>query len=115
MRARDQQREVGVLVLGSKHAFEEGLSTLTGTIHASADTMEYVLLEGGDLLRDYSPKERRRMAMEGRARPNGSFPIGTCADAEVAMNAQGRAAPSEREAVQAFIRRRVLALRCDEG
>jgi hypothetical protein len=110
--SREEQRMIGALVVGAQRAVEEGLSTLPGTIHADEVLMEYLVLEGVELLRDYSPEQRRRMAKEGRAMPDGSFPIANCADAERAIRAQGRAKPAKRAAVKSFIKRRVKALGC---
>jgi hypothetical protein len=65
-----------------------------------------------DQLRDYSAEERRKMAKDGRALPDGSFPIDNCADAEDAIRAQGRASYGKRARVRTHIRKRVRALGC---
>lgn len=62
--------------------------------------------------KDYPAAERRRMAKDGRALSDGSFPIKDCADAEDAIRSQGRADPSKRNRVRAHIRRRVRSLGC---
>jgi len=58
----------------------------------------------------YSAEERRRMAKDGRALKDGSFPIANCADAEKAIHSQGRAA--DQDAAVRHIRKRVRALDC---
>lgn len=108
--SREQQRVIGVLKLSTANSLDAGESTLIDTIHAAADTIEWLLIEGGDQFKDYSPKERRRMAQEGRAMPDGSYPIATCDDAEKAIRAQGRA--KDQKKVVVHIRKRVRALRC---
>lgn len=109
-KTREEQRSIGHLVLSTNNALRVGKSTGIATIHASADLMEWVSLEGGSVFRDYTAEQRRRMASEGRALPDGSFPIGTCEDAENAIHAQGRA--KDKGEVVAHIRKRVRALGC---
>lgn len=58
----------------------------------------------------YTAEQRRRMAKNGQALPDGSFPIANCADADRAIRAQGRAKDQERAV--AHIRKRVRALGC---
>ena len=58
----------------------------------------------------YSAEERRRMARNGQALPDGSFPIANCSDAENAIHAQGRAGNQARAV--AHIRKRVRAMGC---
>ena len=106
---RELQRAVGALGLGAATAVAEGRSTLLGTIHCDEVLMEHLANAGVELFKDYPAETRRRMAKEGRAMPDGSFPIADCGDAEDAIRAQGRAAPSKRPAVKSFIRRRVGA------
>lgn len=105
--SRERQRELGALRVQVERLRSDGYSTVPATIHVSADTLD--VLES-ELFRDYTAKQRRRMASEGRAMPDGSFPIGTCQDAEDAIHAQGRA-KDQKKAV-AHIRKRVRALRC---
>lgn len=107
---REEQRSIGALKLATDAARSRGESTLGATINASADRIDWLVIEGGDVFRDYTAKERRRMASEGRAMPDGSFPIANCADAERAIHAQGRA--KDQAAVVSFIKRRVRALSC---
>lgn len=109
---REQQRRIGSLVVGAAKSIEEGLSTLPATIWADEIEMEWFTLEGGELLRDYPAETRRRMAREGRAMEDGSYPIADCSDAENAIRSVGRAKPAKRAAVKAFIKRRVRALGC---
>lgn len=109
--SREKQREIGALALACKRVPKDG-STLPVTIHASADLMDWLSTQDVELLREYTPSQRRRLAKEGRAMPDGSFPIVDCTDARNAIRAQGRAAPEKRGRVRAFIRRRVRALGC---
>lgn len=110
---RDRQREIAVLKLGTERALEHGASTFPGTIHASADTMEWLAIEGVELLWDYSAEERRRMATVGHAMIDGSFPMATCADVELAMAARDRS-PNLNAKIEldSLIERRFTALRC---
>lgn len=109
---REQQRAIGALKLGADAAVAEGRSTLLGTIHCDEVLMEHLAIAGVELFKDYPAETRRRMAKEGRAMPDGSFPIADCGDAEDAIRAQGRAPAAKRGAVRSFIRRRVKALGC---
>ena len=62
--------------------------------------------------RDVSAEERKRLAEEGKAMPDGSYPIANCEDLRNAIQAIGRA--SDPEAVKRHIRKRKSALGCDE-
>jgi hypothetical protein len=108
--SREEQRVIGALKLSTDDSRAHGESTLIDTIHVSADQIEWLVIEGGDVFRDYTAKERRRMATEGRAMPDGSYPIADCLDAANAIHAVGRA--KDPTATKAFIRRRVRALNC---
>ncbi len=107
---RQQQREVGALLTTTARIRDVGDSTLSATVHLSADMIDALTAQGGAVFRDYTAKERRRMASEGTAMPDGSFPIATCADASNAIHAVGRA--KDRSAVESHIRKRVRALKC---
>jgi len=107
---REEQRIIGALKLNTDSSREDGHSTLEDTIHVSADQIEWLVIIGGDVFRDYTAKERRRMATEGRAMEGGRFPVGNCGDAEKAIRSQGRA--KDQAAVVAFIKKRVRALGC---
>lgn len=107
---REEQRLIGRLKLSTDNSRNQGESTLIDTIHCTADQIDLLVTEGGDVFRDYTAKERRRMSTEGRAMPGGRFPIGDCSDAEKAIHAQGRA--KDQAAVVSFIKKRVRALRC---
>lgn len=109
---RQQQREIGALKTGTDRARGAGESTAAATAHCAADTIEWLVIEGGAVFRDYTAKERRRMASEGRAMPDGSYPIGNCTDASNAIHAVGRAKPGDRPAVERHIKKRVRALSC---
>jgi hypothetical protein len=67
--------------------------------------------EGTLLFKDYTAEQRRQMAKDGRALPDGSYPIDNCTDAENAIHAQGRTGGSQGRVV-AHIRKRVAALGC---
>lgn len=59
---------------------------------------------------DYNAEQRRAMAKNGEALPDGSFPIANCSDAEKAIHAQGRA--QDQGKAVAHIKTRVKALGC---
>lgn len=61
--------------------------------------------------KDYSPEQREKMAKNGEAMPDGSFPIADCADLENAISAFGRA--KDKDAAKAHIKKRAKALDCD--
>jgi hypothetical protein len=63
-------------------------------------------------LRDVSTSERKKLAKEGAALPDGSYPIANCSDAANAIHAIGRANPADRSKVRAHIKKRVKALGC---
>jgi hypothetical protein len=65
----------------------------------------------GDDFKDYSPEQRDRMAKNGEALPDGSFPIADCADLKNAIQAIGRA--SDPSKAKAHIKKRKAALKCD--
>ena len=109
---RDEQRAIGVLFSTTEKLHKSGRSTLPATIHATSDQLEWMVSFGGATFRDYDAKTRRRMAKEGAALPDGSFPIANCGDAEDAIRSIGRAAPKKRAAAEAHIRKRVRALSC---
>jgi hypothetical protein len=66
-------------------------------------------------LRVYDAAARRRMAKNGQAMPDGSFPIANCSDAENAIRSQGRTPAANRGSVRAHIRKRVRAMGCSGG
>lgn len=110
--SRERQREIGALKLATDRAREQGASTVPLTIDAHADQIEWLVIAGGTTFRDYDAQTRRRMATEGRALPDGSFPIANCGDASDAIHSIGRAAPEKRAKAEAHIRKRVKALGC---
>jgi hypothetical protein len=61
--------------------------------------------------KDYSPEARKAMAKDGRALPDGSFPIADCGDLKNAIQAIGRA--SDPAKAKAHIKKRKRALGCD--
>lgn len=66
--------------------------------------------EEAEEFKDYSPEQREKMAKDGRAMPDGSFPIADCADLKNAIRSVGRA--SDVDAAKAHIRKRAKALSC---
>ncbi len=90
---------------------EEQLSLLVELL-SDPDEMTFLVTElvGWEDEFAYSAEERRRMAKNGQAMKDGSFPIANCADAEKAIRSQGRA--SDQEAAVRHIKKRVRALDC---
>lgn len=109
---REEQRIIGAARLSANRLRDGGMSTLVATSHLSADYMALFVADGGESFKDYNAAQRRQMAKEGRAMPDGSFPIADCADAEDAIRSQGRGNPANRDAVRAFIKKRVTSLNC---
>lgn len=109
---RERQREIGALKAATDRARDLNNSTVPLTVHAPADTIEWLQIVGGAVFRDYPAKVRRRMATEGSAMPDGSFPIANCSDAADAIHSIGRAAPGKRAKAESHIRKRVRALGC---
>lgn len=64
--------------------------------------------------KDYSEKERKEMAKNGQAMPDGSFPIKNCEDLANAERAIGRAPADKRPAVKRHIARRRNSLGCGD-
>lgn len=62
--------------------------------------------------KDYSPEQRKKMAKDGSAMPDGSFPIADCSDLKNAIQAIGRA--SDPDAAKRHIKKRKKALGCDD-
>lgn len=100
-----QFSEGGASIAPGEIYFEGELHGRTGRFNAR----EYEKFLG---LRDVSTQERKSLAKEGKALPDGSFPIANCKDAANAIHAIGRANPSDRGKVRAHIRSRVKALGC---
>lgn len=65
----------------------------------------------GEGFKDYSPEARERMAKNGEAMPDGSYPIADCADLKNAIQAIGRA--KDQAATKKHIKKRARALDCD--
>lgn len=65
-------------------------------------------LSGEDEFRDVSTEERKKLADEGKAMPDGSFPIANVEDLRNAIQAIGRA--KDPEAVRRFIKKRAREL-----
>jgi hypothetical protein len=109
---REEQRRKAVLVDSLSRAIKTGESTLPFTTHLDEIAMTTLEQDGHEVFRDYSAAERRRMARDGRALSDGSFPIANCADAADAIHSIGRAAPAKRARAEAHIRKRVRSLSC---
>ena len=62
--------------------------------------------------RDFSAEERKKLAEEGKAMPDGSFPIENKEDLKNAIRLAGQA--KDKEKAQAFIRRRAKALDAED-
>lgn len=112
MMTREEQRTVRAIEWAITAAIERGESSYQASLHATADQLEIIAGNGTEVFKDYTPAQRRKMAKDGTALPDGSFPIGNCSDAERAIRAQGRAKPEKRNQVKQHIRRRVRALGC---
>jgi hypothetical protein len=61
---------------------------------------------------EVSEEERARLAGEGHALPDGSYPMGDCEFVRCAIDAYGRAPESHREQLAALIRKRNGELGC---
>jgi phage head maturation protease len=66
--------------------------------------------EGLETKRDFSTDRRKKLAKEGAALPDGSYPIKTVEDLRNAISAFGRAKPEDRDKVKAHIIKRARAL-----
>lgn len=62
--------------------------------------------------RQYSEQERAKLAAEGKALPDGSYPMPDCAAVQDAIHAYGRAPESHRAELAALIRKRDAELGC---
>jgi hypothetical protein len=61
----------------------------------------------------YSEQERAQLAREGKALPDGSYPMPDCAAVDDAIHAYGRAPEGHRHELAALIRRRDAELGCN--
>jgi len=87
----------------AKRAQARAASAVTVTFAGDLDQVQY---------RDVSTDERERLAKEGDALPDGSFPIANRSDLENAIRAVGRAKDPEK--TKAFIRRRARELDAED-
>ena len=62
--------------------------------------------------REFSEKEREKLAKEGKALPDGSYPMPDCDAVRRAIHSYGRAPESHRPGLAALIRRRNAELGC---
>lgn len=93
----------GFIALG--HAFEDELSAEDAAVLASCGCMDEVEEED---FRNVPQEERDRLAKEGKALPDGSFPIANLDDLRNAIQAIGRA--SDPDAAKALIKKRAREL-----
>lgn len=70
------------------------------------------VLTSSATFREVDTEERKRLAKEGAAMPDGSYPIANCEDLKNAIQAIGRA--KDPAAVKSHIRKRKAALSCNE-
>ena len=63
--------------------------------------------------REYSEEERARLAREGKALPDGSYPMPDCAAVDDAIHAYGRSPEHHRAALRSLIRKRHDELGCN--
>lgn len=80
---------------------------VTNSPYFGQATALYTLEDGAEEYRDFSPEQRRQLAQEGKAMPDGSYPIVTEADLSNAIQAWGR---SPDEATKRHIIKRAKAL-----
>lgn len=107
---REEQRLFAALSLRVTRLARAGESSHPASVHLNEIVMEHLQAADVEFFKDYTAEQRRRMAKAGQAMPDGSFPIGSCADAENAIHAVGRAKNPDK--VKAFIKRRVRSLGC---
>lgn len=62
--------------------------------------------------REFSEEERARLARDGHALPDGSYPMPDCDAVRRAIDSYGRAPESHRAELRALIRRRNSELGC---
>lgn len=110
---RDELRRWGVLRSDIEEALEVGASTLPLTIHLNEVEMTRLEQEGRKIASDYSAMARRRMAQEGRALADGSFPIANCADAADAIRAVPRCKARHQGQALQHIQNRARAFACE--
>lgn len=96
-------------------AFQEGYISLGPDFADELSEEQMAALEacgclGGDLeeFRDVSTEERKKLADEGKAMPDGSFPVANVEDLRNAIQAIGRA--SDPDAVKRFLKKRAREL-----
>jgi hypothetical protein len=75
-----------------------------------AAVAQLLALAEAESAKDFSSSDRMKLAKQGHARPDGSFPIQTVGDLANAIKAFGRAKPADRAAVKAHIKKRAAAL-----
>lgn len=91
-------------------ALKEGKSEAQAFKIAHAAARRAAGDKADELARSFSAKERKKLAQQGKAMSDGSFPIVTKQDLKNAIQALGRADESKRAAVKAHIKKRAKAL-----
>ena len=99
----------------SSDEVEFAINDLRARIPAVTASVEAVVevTEAADFA-DISDKARQRLAKEGKALPDGSYPIRNVNDLKNAVKAYGRANPEDRAKVRTHIRKRARALGKEE-
>ena len=77
---------------------------------AAAAARFHELQSSPAMFRDYSSEKRDEMAKDGRAMPDGSYPIDNVGDLKNAIRAVGRAKPGDRPKVRRHIRKHAKKL-----
>ena len=91
---------------------EEKAKELSSRVAELSSKVDAVFAEEAEDEFAYMPRrERMRLAEEGKAMPDGSFPIRNIEDLKNAIQAHGRAKEAKRAAVKRFIEKRARQLR----
>jgi hypothetical protein len=105
--------ELSARVRGAEAAIaEEETATVANAVTASADELQARIASAAAEaeLANISMKARKRLAGEGKALPDGSYPIRNAGDLKNAVQAYGRSKPSDRAKVRRHIVKRARAL-----
>ena len=93
-------------------AIPPGENFVEGEIHGRVGRMTFMEYERFLGLRDVSTDERKKLAKEGKALSDGSFPIANCKDASNAIHRIGTGSNHAKSTIVAHIRKRVKELGC---
>jgi len=77
---------------------------------AARERFASLMQDGDAYFRDIGTEARKRMAKEGKAMPDGQYPIANVGDLKNAIRAYGRAASGQKAAVRRHIKKRARAL-----